>query len=243
MSDIIVFAGPSVFGLDEQFLNMFNLRAPAVCGDMYWAMEQNPKAIAIIDGMFSDIRSVWHKEILYALDAGIPVYGAASLGALRAAECCHFGMVGIGEIFEDYKNGLRISDGDVAVLHAPEELSYQPVTIALADAEKVISRIEPLLDRNIFEQLSSAADKCHFQLRTWDVIAEQAQLSITDKQKLLSLLEEYGQSQKQSDALQLLKHLSEAQIDPVETSWTLQRTGFSERERYASLKNIGVNRE
>ena len=36
-----------------------------------------PAAIGIIDGFFESVPSVWHKEILYAIHAGIPVFEAA----------------------------------------------------------------------------------------------------------------------------------------------------------------------
>ena len=70
--------------------------------------------IGIIDGGFEYTAPVWHKEILYALSAGTRVLGAASMGALRAAECHSFGMTGVGSIFKEYRDGTRIDDSDVA---------------------------------------------------------------------------------------------------------------------------------
>ena len=40
------------------------------------------RRIAIIDGYFERMAAVWHKEILVALERGIAVWGAASMGAL-----------------------------------------------------------------------------------------------------------------------------------------------------------------
>ena len=48
---------------------------------------------------------MWHKEILFALSEGIDVYGAASMGALRAAELDAFGMRGIGDVYSAYAEG------------------------------------------------------------------------------------------------------------------------------------------
>ncbi|MEJ0097006.1 MAG: TfuA-like protein [Bauldia sp.] len=42
--------------------------------------------IGLVDGVFENVASVWHKEILYALSEGVQVFGAASMGALRAAD-------------------------------------------------------------------------------------------------------------------------------------------------------------
>ena len=49
--------------------------------------------------------AVWHKEILWAIGQGVHVFGAASMGALRAAELAPFGMRGVGRIFEAYRDG------------------------------------------------------------------------------------------------------------------------------------------
>ena len=38
------------------------------------------------------------------------VIGSASLGALRAVELQKFGMIGVGKIFELYKNGIVNAD-------------------------------------------------------------------------------------------------------------------------------------
>lgn len=42
---------------------------------------------------------VWHKESLWAMAQGIYVCGIASIGVLRTAKLCNFGMKGIGRIF------------------------------------------------------------------------------------------------------------------------------------------------
>ena len=61
--------------------------------------------IGLIDGYFDGVPAVAHKEILWALDQGIRVLGAASMGALRAAELAPFGMEGVGAIWRDYADG------------------------------------------------------------------------------------------------------------------------------------------
>src|SRR5262245_4299213 len=114
---------------------MLDMRPPAACGDILRAVRDGARAIGLIDGLFGDSPSVWHKEILAALAEGIPVYGAASMGALRAAECHRFGMIGVGRIFSEYRDGLRVADSDVAVVHGPAEVRYRPLTEALVDVE------------------------------------------------------------------------------------------------------------
>lgn len=44
------------------------------------------------------------------------------MGALRASELYKFGMHGLGEIFEKYKNGIILGDDEVALNYSPPEL-------------------------------------------------------------------------------------------------------------------------
>lgn len=87
-------------------------------GDVLKALQEGYARIVIIDGNFSWVPAVWHKEILIALDYGLEVFGAASMGALRAAELDVFGMQGHGRIYEMYKNGEVDSDDEVAISYS-----------------------------------------------------------------------------------------------------------------------------
>ena len=106
---------------------------PIKQGDLLKALrDHQPSTVVIIDGYFEQVPSVWHKEILWALKQGVTVIGAASMGALRAAELQQFGMLGVGKIFEAYCSGrfspfdelLFEDDDEVAVVHGPPELDY-----------------------------------------------------------------------------------------------------------------------
>src|SRR5262249_38218406 len=93
--DAIVFAGPSL--PRREILRLFpaDLRPPAARGDVWRAMLDSPRVIVLIDGVFESQPSVWHREILEALAAGITVFGASSMGALRAVELASDGMIGV----------------------------------------------------------------------------------------------------------------------------------------------------
>ena len=80
---IAAFLGPSLPAAQARGFRLF---PPARQGDVWRALELGARAIALIDGVFESQPSVWHREILDALDAGVPVFGGASMGALRAAE-------------------------------------------------------------------------------------------------------------------------------------------------------------
>src|SRR5215208_3137160 len=92
---------------------------PVQQGDLLRIAELAPTYVCIVDGAFFHVPSVTHKEILLTLERGVGVLGAASLGALRAAELDGFGMEGTGAIYRLYKSGKIDGDDEVAVLHAP----------------------------------------------------------------------------------------------------------------------------
>ena len=93
---------------------------PAAQGDVHAACAGKPWALVIVDGVFDQRLAVWHKEILWALAQGIRVYGAASMGALRAAELAAFGMIGVGEVFQGFAGGALEDDDEVAVAVAAD---------------------------------------------------------------------------------------------------------------------------
>ena len=117
----VVFLGPTLpVETAKQYVNAEFL-APVQQGDILRALRDRPYALGIIDGYFDTVPSVWHKEILTALEEGVHVLGAASMGALRAAELAHFGMTGIGEVFERFRSGELTDDDEVAVMHTPAD--------------------------------------------------------------------------------------------------------------------------
>ncbi|TVQ36209.1 MAG: hypothetical protein EA356_05995 [Geminicoccaceae bacterium] len=135
-----LFAGPSLWPRRPSWSADVQLRPPVAGGDVYAAVLAGAGRIAIVDGFFGDRPAVRHKEILWALAQGVPVLGAASMGALRAVELAPFGVEGVGAVFEGYRSGRYTKDGDVAVAHAPAELGFQPLTLAVVDVEARLAR-------------------------------------------------------------------------------------------------------
>jgi hypothetical protein len=146
----ILFAGPSLSGTPyvpleggkDRLVPEHDLtcRGPARCGDITRAVEQGFRRIGLVDGRFEDVAAVWHKEILYALSRGVVVYGAASMGALRAAECHPFGMIGLGQVFERYAFGGLEDDAAVAQIHAPAEFGYVAFSEAMVTVDATLER-------------------------------------------------------------------------------------------------------
>lgn len=132
--DAVIFAGPSLPDrAAAQALLPGRYEGPAQQGDLLRAAMDQPAAIVLIDGYFERVPAVHHKEILWALSEGIPVYGAASLGALRAAELSAFGMIGVGKVFEDFASGRLERDDEVALVHGPAASGYAALSEPLVN--------------------------------------------------------------------------------------------------------------
>nr|WP_295985731.1 TfuA-like protein [uncultured Agrobacterium sp.] len=232
----VVFAGPSIHGIAGEEIPEVDLRGPAACGDIFDAVQQGARTIGLIDGLYGDCAAVWHKEILHALSSGVTILGAASMGALRAAECAAFGMIGIGDIFESYRDGQRFSDADVAVSHAPAELGYRPLTIALVDAEATLQACHDKVTPEEHGTLLRAARQLHFTRRTWRTIAAEARLGL----EFANMLAKEAVSLKRNDAARLLAMLDTGDLpSPPPTSWKFQNTVFF--QQLAARRMAGEN--
>lgn len=211
---IRVFSGPSVTPEEVQERLTFAVcHPPASMGDVYQAACKRPCAILLIDGYFDVEPAVWHKEILWALDQGIAVYGAASMGALRAVEMAPFGMLGIGRIFEEYRGGLLEDDDDVALLHGPPESGFVSITEAMVNVRATLenARQRKILTERTAESLRAAAKSINFRERTWSAIFRLAADSIGAQRELTRIQEWLSNNlvnQKRLDAMQAISQLS-----------------------------------
>jgi len=166
---VIVFLGPSLPAREARDIARCTVLPPARQGDVWRALALRPRAIALIDGVFESQPSVWHHEILDALDAGVAVFGGASMGALRATELVGRGMVGVGRIFRWYRDGKIDDDSEVALLHAGAEHGYRALTVPLVNvrwaAEEAVRA--GVLGAGEARALVGAAARIFYQQRTW----------------------------------------------------------------------------
>ena len=167
MPDAVVFLGPSLDRQAALAILSADYRPPAARGDVTRAVSDGARIIGLIDGVFFQESSVGHREILAALKSGVRVVGASSMGALRAAELHTLGMEGIGEVYRMYRDGVLVSDDEVAIAFDPESgiaLSEPLVNIraTLARAEE-----EGVIDRGTGDILLSAASSLYYPDRTY----------------------------------------------------------------------------
>jgi hypothetical protein len=168
------------------------------------------------------------------------------MGALRAAECADYGMIGVGKVFERYRSGALEDDAAVAQLHAPAEMGYAPYTEALVNVEATLERFLKLQAITEAEaaRLDSAARTLFFKERTYARILAETGLGDSERGKRLAeLIKRCGVDQKREDALVLFAYL--AYVEPVRqkppTEWRLEpsRTWLLTLERARQIVGEG----
>jgi hypothetical protein len=229
----VLFAGPSLYGFDFSTASTggdaVENRGPAAQGDITRVVVEGAAAIGLVDGRYEDVAAPWHKEILYAIEQGVQVFGAASMGALRAAECAEFGMIGVGAVFERYRSGELTDDAAVAQVHGPAELGYLPLSEALVNVEATLERFRKLraVTEAEAERLDASARALFFKERTYPRILSHSGLDNGERGKQLARLIKHCRADvKREDALILYGYL--AYLEPIRQSapehWRLQST-------------------
>jgi hypothetical protein len=215
----VIFLGPSLARSDAEALLPADYRPPVRQGDVYRAVRGGAGLIGIVDGYFHDVPSVWHKEILFALHEGVAVLGAASMGALRAAELHPFGMEGVGEIFQAFRDGRLTDDDEVAVQHGPAELGYPALSEAMVNIRATLAAAERagVIDTALRAELEAAGKALFYPERSWGALLAAASTRGLPTAPLTALeawLPANRVNQKRNDALALLEAVRERLLQP-----------------------------
>jgi hypothetical protein len=237
---VCLFAGPSLAAaaLPEALTGGGRevvLLPPARQGDVLalCASASPPAVIGLVDGFFYQRLAVHFKELLLALEQGIRVLGAASMGALRACELEPFGMRGIGEVFRLYQRRRIDGDDEVAVLHGDASTGFVPLTDALVNMRHTFAQAAAagVISRRTQGRLVAEAKRLHFTERRYPAVLDalDGELAADEREDLARYLREHAVDLKRQDALLLVDALAEAPLETpagVPGSWRLNRTLF-----------------
>ena len=173
----VVFVGPSLsVQVASRILDAIYM-PPAKQADVVSAVYRfQPDVIGIIDGALYPDLAVWHKEILFALENGVAVYGAAGVGAVRAIETGAAGMIGVGRIFEDLQQRGIFGDDEVTCQFERRDGGYVRLSEPLVNLRATFeaARDNGLINTETCERLAAAAKTVRFQDRHLDVILSRA---------------------------------------------------------------------
>jgi TfuA protein len=205
---------------------------PVERGDLARDLGRRINVVVIIDGKFHHSSAVSPTEILDALRAGIRVYGASSMGALRAAELHPHGMLGHGLIFERFRTTPFLRDDFVGQTYDPRQT--RALSFPLVDLQFALERATELSLCTAEEAsaLEDAACLLHYSERTLSrMLREAERLWPADMRwrELIRQLLAPEASQKRRDALSCLARvateLSDLDRRNAELSRRLSRQG------------------
>lgn len=204
---IIIFTGPSLHPDEARTILDADYRPPIKRGNIITALNDNPDIIGIIDGVFHQQPAVSHREILNALKKGVIIVGGASMGALRASELDDFGMIGIGYVYNQYKEGLIESDDDVAVTINPinlEQLSEALVSMGYNFKRMVDNNI---ISKDEFSKLVKTAKSIYYPKRTYNLVFNNVDIEKEKINEINKFLDEHGVNIKRQDAIDVINYI------------------------------------
>jgi ribosomal protein S12 methylthiotransferase accessory factor len=175
---LAVFAGPSLPAHDRPALDSVTYLPPAARGDVKRAARAYD-AVLLIDGVFHHDLAPSPKECFAALrDARL--FGAASMGALRAVECAPYGFTPLGAIAGWYARGVIDGDDEVAVLTHPQTL--EALTVPLVNVRYVarLAHHRGLLTVHERDGLIAEARAIFYMDRTWGDVVDLAPASVRE---------------------------------------------------------------
>jgi TfuA protein len=216
-SKAVVFTGTSISHEDAIRILDVDYQPPIFRGNMETAVRAGYKLIGIIDGVFFSRAAVAHKEIIRAMDAGVTVVGGCSMGALRASELDVHGMIGVGKIYEWYRDGTIEDDDEVAVATNPD--TFEPVSDPMVNIRETLlaASHEGVIGEENCTALIALAKKMHYSERSYFGLAKKAAIEkiISENQAagVLAYCREHEVNLKRQDAVKVLEKMREILLD------------------------------
>ncbi len=207
---IVLFTGPSLHPDIARTLLNATILPPVKRGDLGLLSSLKPKVVGIIDGEFYQSLAVSPKEILPLLESGVKVYGAASMGALRAVELCRYGMIGVGRVFRLFRGRFLDADDEVALAYSP--WTYQPVSEPLVNTRYALRAAvrRNILQRAEAAELISRLRRVYFPERTRELLLRMTrELAGTERERQLrEFLAGVAPNVKEQDARLLITRMN-----------------------------------
>lgn len=206
----VVFLGPSLpVATARTILGNAEYRPPIRRGDLDTVPAG--RVVGIVDGVFDQALAVSPREVASALDRGVVIVGSSSMGALRAAEVT--GVVGVGKVYEMYRDGSIDRDDEVALLFDPDTL--RPITEPLVNVRWAVQRLieQGSIEAELGQRILAAARRLHYRDRSWRRIVVEAGLGDrADVDALVGCLRSFDL--KRDDAQLLLERLRDVAPRP-----------------------------
>ncbi len=212
----VVYTGTSISHSEARAILDAEYLPPVKRNDIKRLIKFPPEIIGIIDGVFFDSAAVAHREIIEALRMGITVVGGGSMGALRAFELEPYGMTGVGEIYEMYRNGVLESDDEVAVTF--DDGTLEPLSIPLVNVRMTVKRGREMgiLTEEQATAVVDIAKKIFYPERNYrNIINKCVNKGIfpdSEKEKMFDFFKKHEVDVKRKDAVLVLEKIKELSL-------------------------------
>ncbi len=185
---LAVFAGPSLPFQDRPAFEDVVYLPAATRGDVERAAREFD-IVLLIDGAFHHDLAPSPKEC-YAALRHARMFGASSMGALRAAECAPYGFTPLGAIAGWYVGEVIDGDDEVAVLTHPQ--TSQALSVALVNVRYVarLAQRAGVLSVTECEALVRGAREIFYMDRRWEDVVELAPHAV--RETIADIAARYG---------------------------------------------------
>lgn len=248
---VTLFGGAYITEDETKAIIDIDYRPPAGHADIISLIYNDRPDIIILSHAVIPGISVWHTELLEAMNLGVRVYGTGGLGAVRAAELSSFGMIGIGEVFRQYKAG-EIEDDDEVYFRSDGFGDHdirlsEPIVNLRATLKPAVS--DHIISENDFQNIIHIAKEIYYEDRTVDNIFSLARERGFDTHlihKLGLLIQNHYIDQQKLDTIETLKQVSrlkDSDLDrelPPRHEYDLFFDALYERDRKVKTGNTQI---
>jgi TfuA protein len=226
VSKPIIFIGPSLSLQKARKIFDADYRGPAKKGDLLVLsasslislknQSNTINFVGLIDGLFLQDYPPTPIEVFQLLsNKNFRVVGGASIGALRAVELEKFGMVGIGKVFELFKNGATNADDEVAVtFHLGDGASIQSEAMIDIRFNLFIAYKKNIITKRTKHIIAKTAKSIYFPYRNYSNVIEETRTKFPELSRELdsfsSYINHHRLSLKEIDAIKVIKYIKVA---------------------------------
>jgi hypothetical protein len=214
MDKPIIFLGPSLMLEKAKAILDADYKPPAKKGDLLalLGLSDTKRVIGLIDGLFLQDYPPTPIEVYSILvRKNLTVVGGASLGALRAVELEKFGMIGIGKVFELFKNGIIDADDEVAVTF--DQTNHKVQSEAMIDIRfnLFIAQRKRIIDADTKRALAKVAKDTYFPFRNYESIIDESikrfQIFEEQLEAFRNYIRKNKDSLKERDAIRTISYI------------------------------------
>jgi hypothetical protein len=214
MDKPIIFLGPSL-GLEKaKAILDADYKPPAKKGDLLALLgcSDTKRVIGLIDGLFLQDYPPTPIEVYSILvRKNLTIVGGASLGALRAVELEKFGMIGIGKVFELFRNRIIDADDEVAVTFDQTNHNVQSEAMIDIRFNLFIAQRKRIIGADAKRALAKIAKDTYFPFRNYDCIIDESikryQIFEEQFEAFRNYIRKNKDNIKERDAIRTIKYI------------------------------------